>query len=202
MPICFLVGASPQAGDAPRISPGDFVIAADGGLDRLRRWGVAPDLVIGDMDSLSSALPFDIPCVKFPREKDETDMALALNAGLERGFNRFELLGAAGGRPDHTFANVQLLVKAARLGAEATLHMGGWRCTALCGKAALKLKGKGTVSVFAYGEKAKGVSITGMKYRFAGELDGAAPLGISNELAGVGQISLEEGTLLCCWELR
>ena len=201
MPTCFLVGAAPEAADAPRVSPGDFVIAADGGMDHLRRWGIVPDLVVGDMDSLQTGLPDDTPSRLFPAEKDSTDMELALEEGLRHGYRRFELLGASGDRPDHTFANLQLLVKAAKRGATAILHMDGWRCTALCGKSRIQLTGKGLVSVFAYGEKAKGVTITGMKYALAREtLDGAIPRGVSNELDGEGQISLEEGTLLCYWE--
>ena len=203
MPTCFLVGAAPEAGAAPRVSPGDFVVAADGGLSHLRHWGVQPDLVIGDFDSLQGDLPGGVPCVICPAEKDSTDMELALEEGLRRGFRRFEFLGASGGRPDHTFANVQLLVKSARLGATAILHMDGWRCTALCGPSELKLKGKGIVSILAYGDCAKNVSITGLKYPLAGEdLDGAIPRGVSNELDGEGHISLEEGILLCYWELR
>ena len=206
MSTCYLVGASPATEDQPQVSPGDFVIAADGGCTRLRHWGIMPDFIIGDMDSLAGDLPEGVPFARFPSEKDETDMELALREGLRRGFRQFELLGACGGRPDHTMANVQLLVQAARQGASAVLHMGGWRCTALCapgGNSTLKLKGKGTVSVFAYGEQTRGVTIAGMKYPLAGEtLDGAVPRGTSNELNGNGEISLTEGTLLCCWEAQ
>jgi len=205
MPICYLVGASPVIENPPQVSPGDFVIAADGGCTHLRRWGIAPDFVIGDMDSLAGDLPEGVPSARFPSEKNETDMELALQEGLRRGFRRFELLGAYGGRPDHTMANMQLLVQAARQGALAVLHMGGWRCTAICApdNSTLRLKGKGIVSIFAYGEQTHGVTITGMKYPLDGEtLDGAVPRGTSNELDGTGEISLAEGTLLCCWEAQ
>ena len=206
MLTCYLVGASPEAEDAPQVCPGDFVIAADGGCAHLQRWGIVPDFVIGDMDSLAGELPGSVPFARFPSEKNETDMELALQEGLRRGFRRFALLGASGGRPDHTMANVQLLVQAARQGASAVLHMGSWRCTAICAPgctSTLKLKGNGTVSVFAYGEQANGVTITGMTYPLANEtLEGAVPRGTSNELDGEGTISLAEGTLLCCWEAQ
>ena len=206
MPTCYLVGASPEIEDQPQVSPGDFVIAADGGCAHLRRWGIVPDFVVGDMDSLAGDLPEGVPAARFSSEKDETDMELALHEGLRRGFRQFELLGACGGRPDHTMANVQLLVQAAQQGASAVLHMGGWHCTALCApgnNSSLKLKGKGTVSIFAYGAQANGITITGMKYPLDGEtLDGAIPRGTSNELDGKGEISLAEGTLLCCWDAQ
>ena len=34
-----------------------FILAADGGADKARAAGIRPDLVIGDLDSLSSAPP-------------------------------------------------------------------------------------------------------------------------------------------------
>ena len=200
MQTCYLVGASPAAEHFSPL-PGDFIIAADGGADHLSRWDIAPDFAVGDMDSLRGTLPEDVHRRRVPAEKDETDMELALLEGFTRGFRRFELIGAAGGRPDHTMANLQLLVKAARLGAFAVLREGSWRCAALVAGQKLLLRGRGTVSVFAYGERAKGVRIAGMKYPLAGEdLDGDTPRGISNELDGEGTVTLEEGFLLCYWQ--
>ena len=205
MPTCYLAGAAPGARDpAPPIAPGDFVIAADGGCGLLRQWGLTPDLIIGDLDSLAGPLPEGVPCIRAPAEKDETDMELALLEGVSRWYRVFGILGGYGGRPDHTIANLQLLAKAAQMGARAVLHAGSWRCAALCGgtpAGELALRGKGIVSVFAWGAKAEGVTIAGMKYPLAGEdLDSTAPRGVSNELDGEGRVTLEKGILLCFWE--
>ena len=202
VPTCYLVGAAPEA---ERIAPlrGDFVIAADGGLDHLRRWGLAPDFVVGDMDSLRGGLPEGVACRRRSPEKDETDMELALLEGLARGFRRFELTGAAGGRPDHTMANLQLLVKAALLGAFAVLVDGDWRCAAITAGRKFVFRGSGMVSLFAFGERVKAVTIAGMKYSLTGEdLDSDSPKGVSNELDGEGSVTLKEGILLCYWEAK
>ena len=92
---CFLVGASEIARPfSPR--EGDFVIAADGGYDRLLPLGVRPDLLIGDMDSIA-ALPAGIETRLFPVRKDETDLFLAFREGFARGYRAFRLVGAGGG---------------------------------------------------------------------------------------------------------
>jgi thiamine pyrophosphokinase len=194
------VGAAPSA---ERVFPreSDFIIAADGGYCHLRRWGISPNLTIGDLDSLGCALPEGALCRTFPAEKDETDMQLALDEGLARGYRRFVLVGAEGGRLDHTLANVQLLLRAARRGAYAELRGSGWRGAAVCPeRPQLRLRGKGTVSVFACGE-ARGVTIEGMRYALQdGALYGDTPRGISNELDGEGVVKLKEGALLCLWQ--
>jgi thiamine pyrophosphokinase len=198
---CYLVGAAPAATKIePR--PGDFVLAVDGGLDHLRRWGVSPDFFLGDCDSVQSPVPAGVPSVRYPGQKDETDMELALLEGLRRGFFRFEIVGGSGGRPDHGFANVQLLVKAARHSAFAVLRGEDYSATALTDQGSLTLRGSGTFSLFAYGEAAAGVTVRGAQYALDGEtLQGDTPRGVSNVLdGGEAEISLESGVLLVYWQ--
>jgi len=196
MHTCYIVGAAPQA---VRIAPqaGDFTIAADGGLLHLQGWDVSADYLVGDMDSLHGELPLHVPHAKYPAEKDDTDLALALELGLQRGYEHFILTGCTGGRADHTFANLQLLVRAAKRGVRAAMLNENYTVTALAGPSELQLQGCGTVSVFAYGERAEGVTITGMKYNIADEtLHSEHPRGISNELDGMGTIAVGNGILL------
>ena len=69
MPVCWIVGAGEF--DATRFAPapGDFVIAADGGLKYLDALGVKPDLVLGDFDSLGR-VPAGGNVLRYPPEKD------------------------------------------------------------------------------------------------------------------------------------
>ena len=55
MNVCYIVGAGELHG-RPEPKNGDLVIAADGGLDSLMSLGITPDLVLGDMDSVSADL--------------------------------------------------------------------------------------------------------------------------------------------------
>ncbi|MDR2753303.1 MAG: thiamine diphosphokinase [Oscillospiraceae bacterium] len=197
---CYIVGAAPQANEIYPTRE-DFVVAADGGCAHLRRWGRTPDFVVGDLDSLEGAPPSGVPCRRFPTKKDNTDTALALQEGFARGYRRFELVGCTAGRPDHTFANQQLLLWAARQGAFACLRGEGCRATALVGGGELRLRGQGTVSVFAFDGAAEGVTIKGMCYPLNNEtLWGDTPRGISNQLDGEGYVALQSGALLVFWE--
>lgn len=203
MGICYIVGA----GDCTEtITPraGDLVIAADGGLTHLSRMGITPDLFVGDFDSTPSA--GDSPTVlRHPTVKDDTDMALALRAGEERGYREFYLYGALGGaRFDHSIANLQLLLACAGRGLCVTLVSRNQRTRVLRNgeKLHFPATARGYVSVFAMGGKAHGVTLTGLKY----PLDGATlspdcPLGVSNELCGRDAvITHTDGYLLVCYE--
>ena len=107
--ICYVVGAmSLSLALRPFPAPGDYVIAADRGYDSLMAYGVTPDLVVGDFDSLGYA-PKHPNVTQLPAEKDDTDMVYALRKGLELGYRRFVLLGGVGGRLEHTLGNLQLL---------------------------------------------------------------------------------------------
>ena len=119
MGICYIVGA----GDldtyfVPRDD--DFVIAADGGYDHLKRLGIRCDLLLGDLDSIKE-IPTDQKTKKFAVRKDETDMHLAYLEGARLGYDTFYIYGGTGGRDDHTFANYCLLLYIREHGGRATL---------------------------------------------------------------------------------
>ena len=78
---------------------------ADAGYTQVRRQGLKPDLVVGDFDSLGS-VPEGEKIVRHPVMKDDTDMMYSLKECLGRGYRNFLILGATGGRLDHTVANL------------------------------------------------------------------------------------------------
>ena len=136
MPTCYIVGAGDftPRGFAP--VPGDLVLAADGGYRALYSLGYTPDLLLGDFDSLGDLpLPPDLPVLRFPARKDDTDTGLALRHGLDRGFRDFALYGCAGGRVDHLLANLQSMARISRLGATIRLAAPEYDAWALTGPA-------------------------------------------------------------------
>ena len=203
-PVCRIVGAGEMA-DSRILSlaskAGDYLIAADGGLDVLLQRGISPDLVIGDFDSLGRC-PAEWHPVVLPCEKDDTDMLSALKCGLQKGYDTFLLYGGMGGREDHTIANIQLLYYL------ASLHKTGYLIgrqnilTAIRNDSVCLSGMQGFLSIFCAGDRAEGVTISGCKYNLTdGELTHLYPIGVSNEFTGQpAEISVKNGTLLIVME--
>ncbi|MBO4283864.1 MAG: thiamine diphosphokinase [Clostridia bacterium] len=197
--ICRIFGGGEFAPAAPFApEPGDLVIAADSGLEVVRRLGLTPDLVVGDFDSLGKT-PTGDNVVTLPVEKDVTDAAAAVSLGRERGYSRFAFFGCTGGRPDHTFAAYQLLADLAARGERGLLFGDGFTVTAIKdGALSFPALSAGTLSVFSVGGDARGVTISGVYYLLSeATLTPTFPLGISNSFTGKPvSIEVKDGTLL------
>ncbi len=196
--ICYIVGAGDFYGDI-KISCGDMLIAADGGYETVFRLGLIPDVLIGDFDSIEN-LPENIITLRYPAEKDETDMLLAYKIGKEKGYKKFLLYGGVGGRDDHTFANYSLLLYAKNEENTAVLIGNHIKSYIIKNeKTAIFGKGGKTFSVFAFGGRAAGVNIKGAKYEAIDAiLECDFPLGVSNSLTDSGEasVSVDNGALL------
>ncbi|WP_294550884.1 thiamine diphosphokinase [uncultured Pseudoflavonifractor sp.] len=201
---CYIVGAGERIKILPVPEQGDLLIAADGGYAWLKDKGLEPDLVVGDFDSMAE--PAGVaPLVRLPRMKDDTDTMAAVRLGQDRGYRQFHIFGGTGGRFDHTLANLQLLAWLSRRGEQGWLYGPDWTATAItAGALEFGPENRGMISVFAHSDRARGVTIEGLKYSLAGaELDNGFSLGVSNEFTGVpSRVSVEEGTLLVVWERR
>ena len=190
----------------------DFCIAADGGLAHVRKLGIVPDLLIGDMDSIEAdslsrvRMDSSLHIRQLPTQKDDTDMLAAIKEGLERGYKRFALYGALGGSLSHTLANIQCLDYLNSHGAKGVLLGNRLRIELLCNGQvcypASMYRENRRISVFAYGGDAYGVTETGLKYSL---MDACVrtdfPIGVSNEFTGrESMIAVREGKLLICVE--
>jgi thiamine pyrophosphokinase len=92
----------------------DLVIAADGGAEHCKALGIQPDVIIGDMDSISEELleefkDADIQLILYPPDKDRTDLELALDYANKKDLDNVVLFGVLGGRLDLLLANLMLL---------------------------------------------------------------------------------------------
>lgn len=108
------IGDGPMARQALEMGRGAFAIAADGGLRTARFYDRKVDLIIGDLDSIDvknldhKALQ-GVEVRRFPQEKDETDLELALRWARQIGADWIRILGGIGGRLDQTLGNIYLL---------------------------------------------------------------------------------------------
>jgi thiamine pyrophosphokinase len=190
------------------IQPGDFLLAADGGHSHLKSMGLQPGMVIGDLDSLPPAdlitlQAAQVPIKTFPREKDATDLELALRESVARGFSEVLIIAALGGRLDQTLGNLAVLRAPFLSKCRVTLEDGLnriWLITPLMYPRGLCVDGHSgeRLSLIALSEQVRGISTNGLKYPLAQEdLPCYATRGISNEMvAERAEIQINEGELL------
>lgn len=115
---CVIFGAGDYYDETPAIPDDAFVVAADGGLDHARAFGIDADFVVGDFDSITGDRPTQNDrTIALPSEKDDPDLLSALKIGWLRGARTFHIYGALGGRIDHTISNIQLMALLADRGA-------------------------------------------------------------------------------------
>lgn len=107
-------GDPPRPEDLAGEAPWEWVIAADSGLDHAYGLGLEVDVVVGDLDSVSpgaldQARRRGATIQQHPRDKDATDLELALDAALGLDAAGLLVVGVGGGRPDHALANLLLM---------------------------------------------------------------------------------------------
>jgi thiamine pyrophosphokinase len=188
------------------ITDDDFVVAADGGAFALERWKLLPHLVVGDMDSLGDVgverlARQGIAVAKFPPQKDESDLELAVAQAIAAGAKEIVLLGALGGeRLDHEAANLLLLADPSYDGVRIEARRGALRVRALRGPGSLSVDAPvgNLVTLLPVGADAEGVRTEGLRYPLAGEtLAFGKSRGLSNEITSRPvSVALTRGALL------
>jgi thiamine pyrophosphokinase len=195
---CYIVGAGDNSGTNFSKRENEYVIAADGGLEKLKELGIAPDIIMGDFDSLGY-IPKGDNVIRYQVKKDDTDMMLAVKKALALGAQSLEIFGGTGGRVDHTIANIQTMLYASQKGAYVKMtDKQNIYYVITDNKIILKAKESGIFSVFAVGGNAYNVEIKGAEYVAAGiDLGPNQPMGVSNSYIGNEvEISVEKGSLL------
>lgn len=183
----------------------DYVICADGGLEKAGRLGLKPDLILGDFDSVDSHIlekykQLKIETVTFPSEKDYTDMELAVEYAVQKGFKHVVMIGASGTRLDHTLANIQLLEKYHFMGIDLEIIDNNNHIKIISDNTDIKIKYKKDyfVSLVPVTETIEGLTLEGFKYPLDNVIvkRGTTFL-ISNEITQkTGRIILKKGTAL------
>lgn len=162
------------AGPSPRelvacARDADLVVAADSGLDLALAAGLTPDMVVGDMDSLSDVAllrrfsPEKV--LAFPRDKEETDTEIGMRILREKGCGQITIAGGGGGRIDHLLGIAALFERVPapsrwltdqediRL-VDGTAECAGWSGS--------------TISVFPVGERAADMHSEGLQWPLDG----------------------------------
>lgn len=90
-------------------------IGIDRGTLELLNHQIMPVAAVGDFDSVTNEelhqIKKQIEIDPVKKEKDDTDLALAVNLAVELGYAEIRIYGATGGRLDHFMGAVQILTK-------------------------------------------------------------------------------------------
>lgn len=193
-----------MVGQALERLPSAHVLCADGGALNAEKFGLTPQTIIGDLDSLSArqverftAAGADI--LRFPARKDETDLELALNWCLENHASEIVIFGALGGRIDQTLANLFLLALPALRGIAIEVVDGNQSLRlARLGRHEVKGCVGDTISLIPMGGSVHVVSTKNLEYPLRGESLTFGPArGISNVMtAEHATIEIAGGLLL------
>jgi thiamine pyrophosphokinase len=188
-----LVCASPEPG-APAFvrelaASADIAVAVDGGGAVCLEAGVVPAVVLGDFDSLpadtlDALTAAGARIVRYPADKDRTDLALALAEVRALGATTVTVTAASGGRLDHTLGVLATLVENRDLSPMLAEPSSRSWILGSDARRALQLEGPGAVvSLIPYGGSAL-VSATGLRWPLTDTLLGVGDtLGVSNVIS-------------------
>lgn len=183
----------------------DFILCADGGCNYCIGADILPDLVVGDLDSISpKTLDIihrkEVPIEKFPERKNATDTELALDILIDNGIEDITLVGVLGSRMDHTMANILLLIKLHEKGCKGKI-MDENNTIYLVDKELVLSKREGFyVSIIPLTQKGINISLKGFEYGLKRDtINFGSTLGVSNKVShDKAHVLVHEGLCLVC----
>ena len=172
------------------------IVAVDGGLIHCQKMGIRPSLIVGDFDSCPPDLLkqyHDIPRIELHRDKDETDLEVAIRE--EKG-KTITLYGAWGHRVDHSLTNALIL---SRFPNQVQMETETELLFAIEKEAEFPCFVGQTLSLIPLNGPVSGITTQGLKWELRnGKLDHHF-IGISNTcLTETVKISVKQGCVICC----
>jgi len=181
----------------------DFIICADGGTRHALGLSLIPNLVIGDMDSIQKTewqelQKTGVAVEIFPRDKNATDLELAIERALESVPREIMIVAALGGRLDQTFGNIALLTDPRLSTVDVRLDDGVEEIFFCRDEAEIHGGGGDIVSLIPWGSAVHNVRTQGLKWPLVREtLFPEKTRGISNEMLGEkAAVHISSGILL------
>ncbi len=179
------------------------MIAADSGLEVTEKYGLSPDLIIGDMDSIKDDSILDKysegKIRRYSHEKDETDTEIALRKAFEMGCGKIAVIGGGGGRIDHVFALLNLFERKKRpyiwiTHRDVIMDVGD--------QIVIDTRTGETVSFFPVGKEPAEMESEGLKWSLDQLSWKRGMFGISNEaVSGKVKIGMKSGRLIMVRQL-
>jgi len=191
---------------------GDIYIAADSGIKTAKKLNIKPDVLIGDFDSfdlsdLSELIELklednNIKIIKYPEEKDDTDLMLAVKYSLELNYKNIIIIGGLDGRTDHTIANIFYLKYIKNHGASGYITNGYNKISYLKNSSVKIYKNHKYISVIPVSSEINGVILRNFKYSLENAtVKSEEPFTVCNEISKDsehGEIIISDGEALIC----
>jgi thiamine pyrophosphokinase len=157
-----------------------IVVAADGGANIARRYGIKPDIIIGDLDSVSRAtLRFFLSStILYVSRQDNTDLEKALDLLAARNIREVVIIGGTGKRIDFTLANLSVLWAYTSF-VDITFMGDGWMAIPVGRKKVVKTRVGTTVSLIPFGD-CSGITLKGLRYPLTNATMRVGEIGVSN----------------------
>ena len=177
----------------------DLIIACDGAMEKCQINGIAVNVLIGDMDSITEATQRDakskgVKIIKLT-DQDTNDLTKAIAYADSLGATNISIINVDGGRADHQFANYLSLLEAK---SDARLFLDD--CTVIALRNSKPISHSieiGTeFSVFSLG-RSSGINLTGGKWELKNAVLEPSSTGLHNvAVEDMISINCETGNLL------
>lgn len=184
-------------------APPTLVIAADGGYLHAQSLDLVVDVIVGDFDSLDKdSLPSNSsrPVVEeHPKEKDQSDLALALDFARKVDAREIDIISGGGGRLDHLLVSSALLAHEHNVDRRIVTHCGSSRVMALTTNKTFDLKNVigSHLSLIALSPDSR-ISTDGLRWNLSSDdtFPHFSTLGLSNEILSQPKIEVSQGVFL------
>lgn len=182
----------------------DYIICSDGGANHAYNMNIVPDYIIGDLDSINKSIidyykNKNVNFEKFPIKKDETDTELCIQLSQKLKAKEIDLIGALGGRIDHTIANINLLYYIRKRGIKPKIISEKEEIyIAIDEEVIIDGEIGNTISILPIKNDAKGVTLKKLEYSLENDdIEFSTPLGISNVMTDINcNIKVNEGSII------
>jgi thiamine pyrophosphokinase len=197
--LVFAGGDHPDVDLSQEIPSADLVMAADSGYDAAVALGYAVDVLVGDLDSIGAEhLPGHVVIERHPRDKDQTDLDLALELAMRDEPHRVVVVGGSGGRLDHELATASLICDERWSDVEMDWVSSRGRAHVIRRHRTVHGDVGATVSLLAVGGPVTGLTTRGLRWELNGaRFEPGSTWGVSNVMqAPVADIRIGSGCLL------
>lgn len=192
-------GTLPQAKIVRKLlGAADYIICADGGANHARRLRIKPDIILGDLDSITPSTRkyfHDVEILYIP-DQCSTDLEKAVRLCIANNIASVDILGATGSRIDHSTGSLGCFKKFGKR-IEMRIHDTNGTISAVRKSTHLKVRKGEKISLIPL-ERCIGITTKNLLYPLKNEsLELGVREGTSNQATAKHlSISVKKGMLL------